>query len=331
MALGDPDTAGAPPKPTTKPTDATDYETELQYLQQQLSQEPRGVYVMSENRAKSWIILHCKAMKETYALMTYRTPEEVKTSMEDDRTGKTKANVNACTKEYSAKAIAANRKTAFEYCLPATTEKDGGRLLLNLCMHKHDMLTAMCKQQVDFMTAWRYHKDPQAQHAWGVCPADRVFCQSQRGSGDHGRTSGSHDERASAQVLCAAGRRDRPQAAAADPGGHSDRTHDSGFVGRVGRRAPRRLRNGRPGDARPGAGGRRQGGARSALGRHAQGPHHRVRPTFRSDSKPTRHGADRLHDRRDKHRPCRLPPVWQVGGFEEQRGCVHGAVPIERE
>ena len=175
MALGDPDTAGAPPKPTTKPTDATDYETELQYLQQQLSQEPRGVYVMSENRAKYWIILHCKAMKETYALMTYRTPEEVKASMEDDRTGKTKANVNACTKEYDAKAIAANRKTAFEYCLPATTEKDGGRLLLNLCMHKHDMLTAMCKQQVDFMTAWRYHKDPQAQHAWGVCPADRVF------------------------------------------------------------------------------------------------------------------------------------------------------------
>jgi hypothetical protein len=42
-------------------------------------------------------------------------------------------------------------------------------------MHKHDMLTAMCKQEIDFMTAWRYHKDPQAQHAWGVCPADRLF------------------------------------------------------------------------------------------------------------------------------------------------------------
>jgi hypothetical protein len=58
MVLGDPDTAGAPPKPTTKPTDATDYETELQYLQQQLRQEPLGVYVISENRAKYWLILH---------------------------------------------------------------------------------------------------------------------------------------------------------------------------------------------------------------------------------------------------------------------------------
>ena len=68
MMLGDPDTAGAPPKPTAKPTDASDYETELQYLQQQLSQEPRGVYIISENRAKYLIILHCKAMKDTYAL-----------------------------------------------------------------------------------------------------------------------------------------------------------------------------------------------------------------------------------------------------------------------
>ena len=47
--------------------------------------------------------------------------------MDDDRTGKTKANINACIKEYDAKAIAANRKTAFEYCLPATTDRDGGR------------------------------------------------------------------------------------------------------------------------------------------------------------------------------------------------------------
>ena len=52
MTLGDPDTAGAPPKPAAKPADATNYEAELQYLQQQLSQEPRGVYTVSENRAK---------------------------------------------------------------------------------------------------------------------------------------------------------------------------------------------------------------------------------------------------------------------------------------
>jgi hypothetical protein len=114
-------------------------------------------------------------MKDTRALMTYKTPEEVKASMDNDRTGKTKADVSACIKEYDAKAIPGNRKTALEYCLPATTEKDGARPLLNLCMHKHDMLTAMCKQEIDFMTAWRYHKDPQAQHAWGRCPQDRLF------------------------------------------------------------------------------------------------------------------------------------------------------------
>ena len=32
--------------------------------------------------------------------------------------------------EYDAKAIVANRKTALEYCLPSTTEKDGGTQIL---------------------------------------------------------------------------------------------------------------------------------------------------------------------------------------------------------
>jgi hypothetical protein len=175
MALGDPDTAGAPPKPLTKPTEATDYEGELSYLQQQLGQEPPAVYIISENRAKYFIILHCKAMKDTRALRAYMTPEEIKASMDDDRTGKTKANVSACITEYDARAIAANRKTALEYCVPATTEKDNGRPLMNLCMHKHDMLTAMCKQELDFMALMRQHKEPQSQHAPQVCPQVRVF------------------------------------------------------------------------------------------------------------------------------------------------------------
>ena len=174
MMLGDPDTAGAPPKPLTKPTDATNYENELLYLQQQLSQEPRGVYIISENRAKYFIILHCKAMKDTSALMVFKTPEEVKASMDDDRTGKTRAEVSACIKDFDAKAITANRKTASEYCIASTTEPDGGRPLLNLCMHKHDMLQAMCKQELELQVAWAHRKNPQGQHAPQVCPLDRI-------------------------------------------------------------------------------------------------------------------------------------------------------------
>ena len=57
--------------------------------------------------------------------MALKTDEENRASMEDERTGKTKADVNACIKEYDAKAIAANHKTAVEYCVQATAEKDG--------------------------------------------------------------------------------------------------------------------------------------------------------------------------------------------------------------
>jgi len=172
MNLGDPDTAGAPPVPLTKPTDASDYEYELSYLQQQLRQEPGGVYILSENRAKYWIILHCKAMKDLSPFrIAYMTPEEAK----DVGGPKTKAAVVECIKDFDAKAITANRKTAFEYCAPATTEKDGGRPLLNLCMHKHDMLQAMCKQELELQVAWAQHKNPQAQHAPQMCPLDRLL------------------------------------------------------------------------------------------------------------------------------------------------------------
>jgi hypothetical protein len=42
-------------------------------------------------------------------------------------------------------------------------------------MHKHDMLTALCKQEIDFMGAMQQHKNPEGQRAYGVCPADRVL------------------------------------------------------------------------------------------------------------------------------------------------------------
>ena len=156
--------------------------------------------------------------------------------MEDDRTGKTKADISACIKEYDAKAIAANRKTAFEYCLPATTEKDGGRPLLNLCMHKHDMLTAMCKQEIDFMTAWRYHKNPEAQHAWGVCPPDRVFVSPSEVQAIMAAPPVRTMAELPPKFFAPPDVVDRPQAAAPDPGGHGDRAEDSGFVGRGRRR-----------------------------------------------------------------------------------------------
>jgi hypothetical protein len=172
MMLGDPDTAGAPPVPLNKPTDASDYEYELSYLQQQLRQEPGGVYILSENRTKYWIILHCKAMKDLSPFrVAYMTPEEAK----DVGGPKTKAAVVECIKDFDAKAVAANRKTAFEYCVPATTEKDGGRPLLNVCMHKHDMLQAMCKQELELQVAWAQRKNPQGQHAPQMCPLDRIL------------------------------------------------------------------------------------------------------------------------------------------------------------
>jgi hypothetical protein len=176
MAYGDPDTAGAPPRPLTKPAESSDYDSELAYLNQQLAQERSGNYLLSENRARWWIIQSCKALKDLSRLrIAFMTAEEGK----DIGGPKTKAAVTACIAEYDAKAVMANRKMAMEYCVPATTDPNGGRRLMNLCMHKHDMLTAMCKQQMELDEAWSRHKYPQQARAAQVCPLDRIVITAQ--------------------------------------------------------------------------------------------------------------------------------------------------------
>jgi hypothetical protein len=69
----------------------------------------------------------------------------------------------------------ANRKASLEYCVPATTEQYGARTLQNPCMLRHDMLQAMCKQELDLEVAWAKRKDPQGQHAPQTCPLDRLL------------------------------------------------------------------------------------------------------------------------------------------------------------
>jgi hypothetical protein len=103
------------------------------------------------------------------------TPEEAK----DVGGPKTRAAVSACISEYDVKAIVANRKTAFEHCMQSTLDPNGTRLLLNACMHTHDMLTAMCKQDFEMVEWWSRHKTPAKQHAWPQCPIDRLLTSTQ--------------------------------------------------------------------------------------------------------------------------------------------------------
>lgn len=177
MTLGDPDTAGAPPVPLSKPPDTSSNYTDLEnYLRQEISKEgPDVIYILSENRASWWVIQHCKAMKDLRRLFPLMTDEDRKAHSGPGADATTKADVTTCINEYNAKEISANRKTALEYCIPSTTEPDGRRTLFSLCMHRHDMLTAMCKQELELEVAWAKRKDPQGQHAPQMCPLDRIL------------------------------------------------------------------------------------------------------------------------------------------------------------
>ena len=176
-ALGDPDTAGAPPVPLSKPPDTSSNYTDVEnYLRQEIGKEgPDVIYILSENRAKWGVIQHCKAMKDLRRLIPLMTDEDRKAHFGPAADATTKADVTACINEYNAKDISANRKTALEYCIPSTTEPDGRRTLFSLCMHRHDMLTAMCKQELELEVAWAKRKDPQGQHAPQMCPLDRIL------------------------------------------------------------------------------------------------------------------------------------------------------------
>jgi hypothetical protein len=173
--LGDPDTAGAPPKAAPAATDPSDYQTELRYLQEQLASDRSGFYVMSENRAKSFIIQHCQAMHDLERFtVAFMTSDEVVAYRKDVQAGRIKAAINDCIKGFDAKEIVANRKAALEYCVPATTEKYGARTLLGPCMVKHDILQALCKQELELHVAWSDHRYPEQRHAPQGCPLDRV-------------------------------------------------------------------------------------------------------------------------------------------------------------
>ena len=112
VMLGDPDAAGAPPKPATKPADASDYEGELSLLKEQISQERPGGYAISENRAKYFIILHCRAIKDTYPLMALQTDEENKVALADaatERPGPTSMRASRSTTRRRLPPIARRR------------------------------------------------------------------------------------------------------------------------------------------------------------------------------------------------------------------------------
>jgi hypothetical protein len=133
---------------------------------------------MSETRAKVLIINHCERIKSPYPVyMALMSDADQATAFADRASGKTKAAVAACIKEYDAKQIVANRKMALEYCYPATAQEDGGfggRVTFNICLHRHDMLQAMCKQQLDFQVAMEHRKDPWKQHANQGCPLGNI-------------------------------------------------------------------------------------------------------------------------------------------------------------
>jgi hypothetical protein len=63
--------------------------------------------------------------------------------------------------------------------MQSTLDPNGTRLLLNACMHTHDMLTAMCKQDFEMVERWSRHKTPAKKHAWPQCPLDRLLTSNQ--------------------------------------------------------------------------------------------------------------------------------------------------------
>jgi hypothetical protein len=173
MGVGDPDVAGTPPRPpAVMPTDTTDYESERSFLLSKIREEGRDiVHIVSEDRAKFTIIDHCKAMKDLYYLSSMMTSDELKARMGGAGAAKTKADVNACIKEYDAKEIPVNRKAAIEYCLQANNYVTGGkgRAPFDTCMDRHDMMQAMCKQELELRQEYSI-RSPGIQRGPQTCP-----------------------------------------------------------------------------------------------------------------------------------------------------------------
>jgi TPR repeat protein len=164
----------------TNISQAEDYESEAASLAAKIGPQAArsGFYLMSEDRAKVAIILHCKAMTTgSPFLQPYLTAEEQKALMDDAGRAKTKSEVNACIKEYDAKEISANRKAAIEYCFQGNDYTKGSSSTVQFfdyCMNRHDMLQAMCNRASAFMLAYQKRKNPAMTFVAQLCPGVRL-------------------------------------------------------------------------------------------------------------------------------------------------------------
>ncbi len=173
MMLGDPDTEGtaaATPDAPPRPPDPTDYRGLRKALFEKLKSEPpyEIVYVISEDRAKLFIIQHCEVMKDDLFQRSYYLTDAERKALQAAGEKKTTADVLACINEYDPKEVRANRKSAIEYCLQTYNQRtypyDGG-VRFDFCMNTHDMMQAMCKQEVELQTSYAMRR--QRGQPWG--------------------------------------------------------------------------------------------------------------------------------------------------------------------
>jgi len=173
LGVGDPDVAGTPPRPPAiMPTDATDYMSTRTYVLEKTRMEgPDRVYIVSENRATLAIIDHCRTMKDLDYLGTMLTREEDAARRSPAGRAKTKADVVACIGEHDPKEVSTNRKAAIEYCLQANNylTSGKGRAPFDACMDRHDMMQAMCKQELELRYEYMM-RSPGIPRAPQTCP-----------------------------------------------------------------------------------------------------------------------------------------------------------------
>jgi len=110
-------------------------------------------------------------MKDLDYLGTMLTREEDAARRSPAGQAKTKADVIACIGEYDAKDIGTNRKAAIEYCLQSNNWLTGnkGRAPFDACMDRHDMMQAMCKQELELRYEYMM-RSPGIPRAPQTCP-----------------------------------------------------------------------------------------------------------------------------------------------------------------
>ncbi len=149
-----------PRTPAVMPKDPNDYMGIRTYLVEKVGEEgPEAVYRLSDNRVKLTVIDHCLATKDLTYLGTLLTAAEVAKLRSQQGQTEVKADVNRCIGEYDAKEIAGNHNAALEYCFqqnnPEINRRTGKPPIgFDACMNRHDMLQAMCKQQLELRVAY---------------------------------------------------------------------------------------------------------------------------------------------------------------------------------